>query len=158
MFDMKLAKVIAQHFYEVHYGDNWADVAVKDVIKDITWPQAVQRVGDANTIAVLLHHMNFYNMVVYNRCFEENQKEVRHEDSLHVEVNSDEDWQQLQKRYFDLAEKLHAAILTLDDTILFTVRPGNQNTYYKNLHGLIEHIHYHLGQISLLKKIISPSR
>lgn len=152
---MKLTKVIAQHFYEVHYGDSWTDVAVKDVLKDITWRQAVQKIGEANTIAVLLHHMDFYNRVVYNRCFEEDQKEVRHEDSLHAEVNNDEDWLQLQKRYFDLAEKIHAAILALDDKILFTVRAGNQNTYYKNLQGLIEHIHYHLGQISLLKKIIS---
>jgi len=26
--------------------------------------------------------------------------------------------------------------------------------YYRNLHGIIEHIHYHLGQIVLIKKII----
>ncbi len=26
--------------------------------------------------------------------------------------------------------------------------------YYRNLHGIIEHIHYHLGQIVLIKKIL----
>ena len=27
-------------------------------------------------------------------------------------------------------------------------------TYYRNLHGIIEHTHYHLGQILIIKKII----
>ncbi|HAI83731.1 MAG TPA: DUF1572 domain-containing protein, partial [Chitinophagaceae bacterium] len=27
-------------------------------------------------------------------------------------------------------------------------------TYYRNILGLIEHTHYHLGQIALIKKII----
>ena len=27
-------------------------------------------------------------------------------------------------------------------------------TYYRNLHGLIEHTHYHLGQIVITKKMI----
>jgi hypothetical protein len=26
--------------------------------------------------------------------------------------------------------------------------------WYRNLHGIIEHAHYHLGQIVLLKKLI----
>jgi len=30
-------------------------------------------------------------------------------------------------------------------------------TYYSNLHGIIEHVHYHLGQIVLIKKIILDS-
>jgi hypothetical protein len=27
-------------------------------------------------------------------------------------------------------------------------------TYYRNLHGVIEHTHYHLGQIILIKKLL----
>jgi hypothetical protein len=27
--------------------------------------------------------------------------------------------------------------------------------YYRNIHGIIEHTHYHLGQIVLIKKILS---
>jgi len=26
--------------------------------------------------------------------------------------------------------------------------------YYRNIHGIIEHSHYHLGQIVLIKKIV----
>ncbi|MDQ1090003.1 hypothetical protein QE390_004607 [Siphonobacter sp. SORGH_AS 1065] len=31
-------------------------------------------------------------------------------------------------------------------------------TYYRNLHGMIEHTHYHLGQIVLIKKILRNSK
>ena len=30
--------------------------------------------------------------------------------------------------------------------------------FYRNLHGIIEHTHYHLGQISLLKKLVKEKR
>jgi hypothetical protein len=33
----------------------------------------------------------------------------------------------------------------------FDEKYGN---YYRNLHGVIEHTHYHLGQIVLIKKIL----
>jgi hypothetical protein len=155
--DMKITEAIAQHFYEVHYGDSWTDVAMKDVLKDISRQQAIQKIGDTNTIAVLVHHMNFYNTVVYDRCFGE-QHEFNHEDSFVIEINNEEDWLRLQKNYFENVERIHQAILSMDEEKLFTVRSNNQNTFYKNLHGLIEHIHYHLGQLSLLKKIILSMR
>jgi hypothetical protein len=155
---MKLIEAIAQHFYEVNYGSNWTDVAMKDALKEVSFKQAIKKISDLNTIAVLVHHIHFYNMVVYNRCFAEKQKEFKHEDSVIAEVTSEAEWQQLQDLYFDLADKLHQEILKLEDDALFTIRPSIQNTYYKNLHGLIEHIHYHLGQISLLKKLTNAGQ
>jgi hypothetical protein len=152
-----VANAIAQHFYEVHYGGNWTDAALKDALKDISFEQATHKAGNANTIALLLHHIDFYNRVVYDRCFGQ-QNEFKHEDSLHVQVDSDAGWLELQKRYFDTADKLHQFILTVKDEDLFIAKGKNRRTLYKNLHGVIEHIHYHLGQINLLKKIISSTR
>ncbi len=150
-----LVNAIAQHFYEVHYGNNWTDASVNDAIKDISWEQATKQLGSVNTIALLVHHMHFYNSVVYNRCFEDEDKEFDHEDSLVVNVQNQKDWEQLKATYFELVSKLNTSILNLREDVLFTKRLGNEKTYYKNLHGLIEHIHYHLGQINLLKKMLS---
>lgn len=147
---MNLVKNIAQHFHEVHYGNSWTDVAMKDVLKDISWQQAVKKVGDTNTIAVLVHHMDFYNLVVYARLLESSEK-FEHEDSFRIQVENQADWDKLVKRYFDNVEMIHRKILELDESKLFELKTAN--TLYKNLHGLVEHIHYHLGQISLLKKL-----
>ena len=148
---MKLTETIAQHFYEVHYGNNWTDASVKDALQRISWEQAVKKIGNTNTIGLLLFHMNFYNMVVYDRLVGIT-RHFEHEESLKVELSSEEDWQQLQETYFANVAKIHQAILQFDESLLFEHK--TKNTPYKNLHGLIEHVHYHLGQINLLKKLV----
>ncbi|HEX6914759.1 MAG TPA: DinB family protein [Chitinophagaceae bacterium] len=147
---MKLIEAIAEHFYQVNYGDNWTDVAVRDVLANISYEQSVKKTGNANTIAMLLHHMDFYNRVVYDRLLE-GSKQFKHEDSLEVNIQSEADWQALQKRYFEMVDLIHQTILGLDESRLFEKKTAN--TLYKNLHGLVEHIHYHLGQIVILKKL-----
>jgi hypothetical protein len=149
---MRIVEAIAQHFYEVNYGNNWTDAAVKQVLEGVSYDQATRKVGNANTIALLLFHMNFYNMVVYDRLVGI-KRNFEHEESLQQPtINNEEDWQQLQKTYFENADKIYQAILQFDESRLF--EQTTRNTPYKNLHGLVEHIHYHLGQISLLKKVV----
>lgn len=151
---MKLTEAIAQHFYEVNHGDNWTDACVKNIISGISYEQAVKKVGDANTIGLLLYHMDFYNMVVYDRLVG-NTRKFQHEESLSADIKNEADWQKLQQTYFANVDKIHKAILAFDESLLFEQKTSN--TPYKNLHGIVEHIHYHLGQISLLKKIIAST-
>ncbi len=149
---MKIIEAIAQHFREVNYGNNWTDASVKDVLQNISFEQAMKKTGNANTIAILLFHMDFYNMVVYDRLVGIKRK-FEHEESLQQpNITTEEDWQQLQKAYFENVDKIHKAIIAFNESHLF--EETTRNTPYKNLHGLIEHIHYHLGQISLLKKLV----
>ena len=145
-------KAIAQHFYEVNYGNNWTDANVKDSLQGINFQQATKQVGNANTIALLLYHMDFYNMVVYDRLVDI-KRHFEHEESLQSEIKNEAEWQQLQQTYFENVDKIHAAILNFDEARLFELT--TKNTPYKNVHGLVEHIHYHLGQINLLKKLTS---
>lgn len=148
---VKIIDTIAQHFYEVNYSNNWTDASVKDILHGITYEQAIKKTGSANTIALLLFHMDFYNMVVYDRIVGTT-KHFEHEESLkEPNISSEADWQQLQQQYFNNVNKIHKAILEFDESCLFEQKTNN--TPYKNLHGLVEHIHYHLGQISLLKKL-----
>ena len=149
---MKYIEAIAQHFYEVNHGNNWTDANVKDALKDVNFEMATTKINGANTIALLLFHMNFYNMVVYDRLVGI-KRHFEHEESLQNEIASGEEWQQLQQTYFDNVERIHKAILAFDEALLFEQK--TRNTPYKNLHGLIEHIHYHLGQINILKKIMA---
>lgn len=148
---MKLTEAIAQHFYEVNYGNNWTDACMKDVLSGISYRQATQQVGNANTIALLLFHIDFYNLVVLDRLLGTS-RAFQHEESLQTpSIHSTAEWLQLQQKYFENVDRLHAAILDFPDDRLFETT--SRNTPYKNLHGVVEHIHYHLGQISLLKKI-----
>ena len=40
----------------------------------------------------------------------------------------------------------------------FPEKINPHGNYYRNLHSIIEHTYYHLGQISLIKKILNEAK
>jgi hypothetical protein len=48
---------------------------------------------------------------------------------------------------------LHLEQLT-DDKMWEVFEDEKYGSYYRNMHGIIEHSHYHLGQIVIIKKLI----
>jgi hypothetical protein len=71
-------------------------------------------------------------------------------------VNSEEEWQKLVAKVMTEAEQFAAEIEKLEDDKFFedfsNPKYGNN---YRNIVGIIEHTHYHLGQIVLIKKILA---
>ncbi|GEO05767.1 hypothetical protein AAE02nite_34310 [Adhaeribacter aerolatus] len=51
---MKVTEQIAKHFREIHFGDNWTTVNLKDSLNDVDWQQATTQVYGLNTIAALV--------------------------------------------------------------------------------------------------------
>src|SRR5664279_1330861 len=65
---MKIADLIAQHLIEVHEGENWTEVNIKDTLADVDHMEAVVvTTASHNTIAALVHHLSYYNDVVMQR-------------------------------------------------------------------------------------------
>ncbi|WP_316841937.1 DUF1572 domain-containing protein [Pedobacter gandavensis] len=146
---------IAKHFREVHFGGNWTSVNLRDTLSDVSWQQATTNIYDLNTIAVLVFHMNYYVNAVLKVLEGE---ALNSSDKLSFDlppIHSEEDWQQLVSKALTEAELFALQIERLDEERLFDdfIDPKYGN-YYRNLHGIIEHTHYHLGQISLIKKIL----
>ncbi len=56
---MKLSKQTAKHLREVYFGGNWTASNVRDVLSDVTWEEATQKIGSSNTIAVLTNHISY---------------------------------------------------------------------------------------------------
>ena len=100
---MKVSEKIAKHIREIHFGDNWTAVSMKQSLADVNWEQATTKVHSCNTDAEKF--------------------------ALLIE--------QLPENKFE-------------ETFI-DEKYGN---YYRNIHGIIEHNHYHLGQIVLIKKIL----
>lgn len=70
-------------------------------------------------------------------------------------ITSREDWEQLLDKTWTDAENFANLVEQLPENKLAeTFTDEKYGIYYRNLHGIIEHIHYHLGQIVLVKKII----
>jgi hypothetical protein len=153
---MNLSQQIAKHLREVHVGKNWTWVNLKDTLAGITWQQATTQIKDFNTIAALVYHINYYVAAQLNLL--KTGALDAHDDFAFSApaINSALDWETLTQKSFAQAEELAQMIENLPESRLWEIcvqeKYGN---YYRNFQGMIEHCHYHLGQIVMLKKWLS---
>lgn len=153
---MSLTKQIAKHFRDLHFGGNWTSVNFKDSIKDITWQQATTQVDSLNTIAKLVFHCNYYVSIMLKVL---QGGPLVGSDKFSFDcppINSQQDWEQLVNKAMTEAEQFAILVEQLPDSKL-SENFGDEKygNYYRNLHGVIEHTHYHLGQINIIKKLIA---
>ena len=148
-------KQLAKHFKDVHFGGNWTCVNLKDTLKDITWQEANTNIQNLNTIGVLVFHINYYISAVL-KVLDGQPLEAHDKFSFDApEIQSEEDWQQLLAKVFSEAERFAEKLEQLDEPKLYEdFSDVKYGTYFRNMLGIIEHTHYHLGQISLIRKII----
>ena len=152
---MNLTSQIARHFREVHFGGNWTSVNLKDSLAGITWQQATTKVYSLNTIAALVYHINYYVSAVL-KVLEGGSLDAHDKYSFDLPlIQSDEDWEKLLNKTWTDAKNFASLIEQLPESKLENdFSEKKYGSYYRNLHGIIEHTHYHLGQIVLIKKII----
>jgi hypothetical protein len=63
-------------------------------------------------------------------------------------ITNESDWKLLQDKAASLIEQLEVEQLEVD------FPDKKYGSFYRNIHGIIEPLHYHLGQIVILKRII----
>ncbi len=152
---MTLIKQIAKHFREVYFGGNWTSVNLEDTLSDVTWEEATTKVHNLNTIVSLVFHINYYVTPV-SKVLQREPLNASDKFSFdHPPVTSAAGWQKLVTKALTDATHFAIQIEQLDEAKLFEDFADPQyGNYYRNLHGIIEHSHYHLGQITLVKKIL----
>jgi hypothetical protein len=155
---MSVTAQIAKHFRDVHFGGNWTFSNMKDNLADVNWEQATTQVYSFNTIATLVYHMNYYVCAVTTVL---QGKPLNASDKFsfdHPPVNSQDDWEKMLNKTWTDAENFAKLIEQLPEAKLWEdFSDGKYGNYYRNLLGIIEHCHYHLGQIVLIKKILLQS-
>ena len=152
---MNTTQQLAKHCRDVHFGGNWTFVNLKDTLADITWQEATTQYQDSNTIATLLFHINYYINPVA-RVLQGEPLNASDKFSFDCPtITSQEEWEHLIQKALDEAEQFANEIEKLEESKLFEVFSEEKyGNYFRNLLGIIEHTHYHLGQIALIKKMI----
>jgi hypothetical protein len=152
---MKLSEAIAQHLLDVHEGNNWTEVDLAHTLHDVTLAEATTlTAASPNTIASLVHHLTFWNRVMTRRAqgiyTEVGEANGFDGPTLHTEA----DWVELKADNIRSAHELATAIQQVADVSFTTPILPNYPSVYKNLQGSVEHVHYHLGQLVLLKNLV----
>jgi hypothetical protein len=152
---MKLLSQIAKQFRDVHFGGNWTGVNMKETLADVSWQEARTQVDSLNTIAALVYHSNYYVNAVLKVLKGE---PLNAHDKFSFEVpliESQEDWENLLAKTWVEAREFADLLEQLPESRLWDfIAEEKYGNYYRNIHGIIEHTHYHLGQMVLLKKLL----
>jgi DinB superfamily len=153
--DMNIRSLIAQHVLEVHEGGNWTDVNITDTIRDITVKEAVMHTqASPNTIASILHHLTYWNRVMVQRIGGVRVAIPDRNGFDTPQLDTEQDWQQLKADNLASAHELATAINSFDENRLMEPILEGYSSGYKNMQGTVEHIHYHLGQLVILKHLV----
>lgn len=156
---MKRTEQIANRFREVILNGVWiANTNYKDQLANITWHQATTKIESLNTIAALTFHINYYIAGILN-VFEGGELEIRDKYSFDLPpITSQKDWEDLVNTMWNNAEKFANSIEDMPDEDLDKVFVDKKyGTYQRNIEAMIEHSYYHLGQITLIKKMVLQS-
>ncbi len=152
-------KQIAKHFREINFGGNWTWSNLKDNLADVTWQQATTQVYSFNTIATLTYHVGYFVSAVLDVLHGKPLTSSDKYSFSHPPIHSEQDWQNMVNRIWNEAEEFANLVEQLPDEILWeNFVEEKYGNYYRNLHGIIEHTHYHLGQIALIKKIVQGEK
>jgi len=150
---------LANRLREVLLNGKWiANTNFKEQILSIHWTQAIQKVDNLNTIAVLTFHINYYLGGLLN-VFNGGGLEIRDKYSFDLpEIKSEADWINVVNDFLSNAEKFAEKVEEMPDEIFDQPFVDEKyGSYLRNIEGVIEHSYYHLGQISLIKKMTTAT-
>jgi hypothetical protein len=153
---MKLTTALAKRFREIILNGDWVIATnFKKQLSDLTWKQATTKIGTLNTIAALTFHVDYYIAGILN-VFEGGSLDIRDKYSFNLPpIKSKEDWEKLLDKIWNDAEKFANLIELMPDKKLEEVFADKKyGSYERNINAMIEHSYYHLGQITLIKKMV----
>jgi len=155
---MNTSQLLAQQFRDVYFGKNWTWSWIQEQLKDVDLQQAKATPCGNNSILKLAYHLHYYVHEVLKVL---NGEELKSKDEYSwntPEITSEEAWQDLLIKMFSEAELFAKAVEKLPHNIWdkdFTEK--KYGSYFRNISGITEHCHYHLGQIVLIKKYLNSA-
>lgn len=151
--------LLASRLREVLLDGHWiANTNYKAIIQSVDWLESTQKVANLNSIAALTFHVNYYLVGLLN-AFKTAKLEINDRYSFAMpELKSAADWDKLVGDFLQNAEDFASLIEQMDEQLFDQpFMDGKYGTVYRNIECVIEHAYYHLGQMSLLKKLIKTA-
>src|SRR6478735_1987021 len=115
---MKRNLFLAGRLREVLLNGHWiANTNYKEQLLGLNWQQAIQKVGNLNTIAALTYHINYY-LAGLLRAFENGKLDISDKYSFDVpQINSETDWNKLVSDFLHNSEQFINQVEQMDDSI-----------------------------------------
>ena len=154
---MNTAVTLAKRFREVILNGTWiANTNFRQELEHIDWTIAATQTAHANTIAVLAQHIHYYINGV-NQVFSGGALEIRDQFSFDFPpMTSQAQWHEFLSRFWGDAETFAQHVEKMsDETLRSDFVNQKYGSYARNIEAMIEHSYYHLGQIVLIRKLLT---
>lgn len=156
MNNIKHNTTIASRLEEVFLNGKWiANTNYKEQLSSVNWQMATQKIADLNTIVALTYHINYY-LDGLLKAFETGKLEISDKFSFeHPAIDNQQAWEQLQNELYRNAQAFANWVNQMEENLLYEdfIDP-KYGTYLRNIEGVLEHSYYHLGQITLINKLL----
>jgi hypothetical protein len=149
---------IANRFREVILNGTWvANTNFKAQLEATDWQLVTTQLDDLNTIAALAQHIHYY-ICGLNQVFKGGTLDIKDKYSFDFPpVNCQKDWDAFLSRFWKDAETFAVLVAEMSEAQLKgPFIEEKYGSYERNIEAMIEHSYYHLGQITLLKKRLTP--
>lgn len=152
--ELNLTKATAFRFRAVFFGGNWTSVNLTDTLHAVDWQTAMLKTEVTNSIAELVFHIGYYVREVL-KVLRGGPLVAHDRYSFDLPpIPGELEWKTLVEDTLDQARQFADEIERMPESRLAEdFHESKYGTYLRNIDGIIEHTHYHLGQILLLKKL-----
>jgi uncharacterized damage-inducible protein DinB len=154
---MKSTAEITNRFREVILNGTWiANTNYKGQLQNLDWKIAVTPVKNLNTISLLAQHVHYYISGI-NNVFKGGSLDIKDKFSFDfAPIHSQGEWQAFLTKFWNSAEEFVSFVEEMPNEKLDQVFVDEKyGTYKRNIEAMIEHSYYHLGQIVLIKKLLT---
>jgi len=148
---VRLKKLLNDHFD----GSPWLDVNIMDTLKDLTSSQAAKKIDHLNTIWQIVNHVIAWRETNLQRLKSQLPPAPANNFFEEIKDTSEKEWRTTLNKLERSQYNILFFISSSKDSMLEKIYTPNDFTYYEHLQGILQHDAYHLGQIILLKKLIS---
>ncbi|MEN2402331.1 DUF1572 family protein [Flavobacterium sp. MC2016-06] len=148
---------ITNRFKETILNRTWvANTNYKQQLAGLDWKTATTPINNLNTIAILAQHIDYYINGI-NNVFKGGTLDIKDKYSFDFPpINSQQEWETFLSKFWNDTKLFAFFIEQMPDEKLDEIFvDAKYGTYKKNIEAMIEHSYYHLGQIVLIKKLIT---
>jgi uncharacterized damage-inducible protein DinB len=148
---------LGKRFRDVILNNSWvANNSFMNQLSDLSLEMAQYKFPEIHTISELAQHVHYYVAGVLN-VLKGGNLEIRDAYSFDFKPLDDQEaWNNFLFAFWRDAAVFAEEVERMDDSQLDAVFVKKEyGTYHFNINTLIEHSYYHLGQIILIKKLIS---
>ena len=156
---MKESQRIQSLFAKQYNQDPWLGVNFVDKLAQLSPNQAAFKfTPDSNSIWEILNHLISWRELVLEGIHEKTYTSPSHNFFLPISEPSQIEWKKTLDRLNQSQDSWLTYLSTMDEAIFDEQFNDKNYTYYELILGVLHHDIYHLGQISLLARLVKELR